>query len=99
VRVFREHSPSHHSSQVACKGAGWGNGSECISTFDAVNRHTNLTYGIFLLGGVPCQKYAILGCSFSSLVSSFQGYCNGNGKCVTVNTQACVDEFRCISDP
>lgn len=55
---------------LSCIGSGWGNGSECISSFDTANRHRNVTHGVHLAPGRTCDN--------------FNGYCNQNGECQSV---------------
>lgn len=57
---------------LACKGSGWGNGSECVSTFDGGNRHTNQTWGINYEAGHTCND--------------LMGYCTSGGVCQQVGS-------------
>lgn len=58
--------------QLGCMGNGWGNGSECISTFDVANRHPSQTWGINFEAGHVCNDMT--------------GYCNAHGSCQQVGS-------------
>eukprot|EP00041_Stephanoeca_diplocostata_P000867 m.17478 g.17478 ORF g.17478 m.17478 type:complete len:898 (+) comp11236_c0_seq2:234-2927(+) len=58
------------SCQLACKGDGWGNGKNCISTFWSKKRHVNQTWGVNLASGHTCNNNS--------------GYCTSSGTCQVV---------------
>ena len=75
--------------EVGCRGAGWGNGTQCISTYDIDNRPAGwdmalLGDGISALPGDPC--------------ANFQGYCNQQLQCVEVRSQDLLDELQAYLD-
>ena len=57
---------------LACKGSGWGNGSECVSTFNTTARHVNQTWGVHYSSGHVCD--------------GLQGYCTSTGSCQRVGS-------------
>lgn len=57
---------------LSCAGSGWGNGTQCVSTFDEAGRHPNQTYGLHVVSGHTCDNYL--------------GYCNARGECMSVGT-------------
>lgn len=67
-------SVSSDSCDVGCSGGYWGDGNSCISTFDAVNRPTSVTRGVYLEEGTTCENNA--------------GFCNRNGQCLHVGMDA-----------
>lgn len=57
---------------LSCAGSGWGNGTQCVSTYDEADRHPNQTYGLHVASGHTCDDYL--------------GYCNARGECMSVGT-------------
>ena len=45
----------HAPCALSCKGSGWGNGSECVSTFNTTARHVNQTWGVHYSAGQVCD--------------------------------------------
>mmetsp|Transcript_28356 Transcript_28356/g.84904 ORF Transcript_28356/g.84904 Transcript_28356/m.84904 type:complete len:681 (+) Transcript_28356:240-2282(+) len=65
--------------QIACQGAGWGNGSECISTFDD-RKPEELNRSLSLGAGFPC--------------ADFQGYCDRSNYCQIVESEDALKELE-----
>eukprot|EP00039_Didymoeca_costata_P027817 m.19246 g.19246 ORF g.19246 m.19246 type:complete len:758 (+) comp6522_c0_seq1:69-2342(+) len=65
--------PGDASCELGCKGNGWGNGEECVSTFpySGFKRPYEVGEGRYLPAGTPCRGY--------------NGICDANGKCRDVN--------------
>lgn len=61
-----------HSCELGCRGDGWGNGNECISTFDSSNTPAGFVGGRYYVAGTPCRKN--------------YGRCDSNGECITIDT-------------
>ena len=65
------------SCSIGCIGAGWGNGSQCISTYDTVRRSARWTAemgrGVRLPAGFPCADY--------------EGYCDQENECISVQVR------------
>jgi hypothetical protein len=57
---------------LACKGSGWGNGYECVSSFNTTARHKNQTWGVHYSSGHVCD--------------GLQGYCTSSGACQRVGS-------------
>lgn len=65
--------------QIGCKGPEWGNNT-CVSTYDITQRPVNFTLGRSQPPGSVCNNY--------------QGYCDTNAKCVTVQSQNALDALE-----
>jgi hypothetical protein len=63
---------SDQSCELGCRGQGWGDGFECVSTFDSSKRPSGFVGGRHYVPGTPCRKNL--------------GRCNVNGDCVAVDT-------------
>jgi len=61
-----------HSCELGCRGDGWGDGSECVSTFDSSKTPDGFNGGRLYVPGTPCRKNL--------------GRCDKSGMCVTVAT-------------
>eukprot|EP00041_Stephanoeca_diplocostata_P034451 m.1177648 g.1177648 ORF g.1177648 m.1177648 type:complete len:193 (+) comp24524_c0_seq49:671-1249(+) len=68
--------------QIWCRGDGWGNGSECVSTLDTQNRPNGFmpTSGVRLRAGFSCAQ--------------MRGYCDQGGECVVVESEDKLAELE-----
>lgn len=65
--------PRTEDCALYCVGDGWGNGTECVSTFDTEQRHPSVEgTGVYLGEGATCDDY--------------RGYCSRDGRCHTVGS-------------
>ncbi|EGD75708.1 hypothetical protein PTSG_07825 [Salpingoeca rosetta] len=65
---------------VACRGAGWGDGSECVSTnAKHTTKPENFSNPRSLPPNSPCDDY--------------NGYCDAGGNCITLNNNGILDEL------
>jgi len=69
--------PHPNSCTLGCRGPGWGNGEECVSTFDVSKPPANFSEGRLLTPGTPCRMNL--------------GRCDEMGSCVTVATDDGLD--------
>eukprot|EP00039_Didymoeca_costata_P023436 m.7120 g.7120 ORF g.7120 m.7120 type:complete len:843 (-) comp3648_c0_seq2:51-2579(-) len=73
-------SPMAHGCGLSCIGNGWGDGTECISSFDKDNRPSSINAsGLYLGEGTPCDEY--------------RGYCSARGHCYSVGSDL-ASRFR-----
>eukprot|EP00038_Savillea_parva_P005852 m.160320 g.160320 ORF g.160320 m.160320 type:complete len:827 (+) comp11930_c0_seq1:1761-4241(+) len=60
-----------HSCELGCRGSGFGDGTECVSTFDTSKTPSGFGGGRFYVAGTPCRRNL--------------GRCDSGGTCVTID--------------
>lgn len=72
------------SCSIGCRGQGWGNGTQCISTYDTERRSVRwsevMGRGVRLPAGFPCADY--------------EGYCNQDNECIFVQSGDLLDDLE-----